>query len=294
MTVRLATMGMSGCSGCHIALLDTGVALLDLLKDVELVYSYPIVDVKNPIPDNIDVALVEGSVRTDHDQEMAKEMRRKAKFLIAFGSCSAFGGVNGLANTFDSQAGVKYVYYETRSMGEQRQVPSEHVPTILPENLRLSDVVKVDFIIPGCPPFPDEIAKVLGALLAGETPSLSTKSVCDECPLEQLTAAPTQLRRIYEIPEPNKCLLSQGFICMGPATRAGCKAECPSRGIPCTGCRGPAETVWDQGVAMLDALAALEEKELAEFKLPRITSTFAKYTYASSELDKIRKRVKQK
>ncbi len=294
MTVRLATMGMAGCSGCHIAVLDTGVALLDLLKGVELVYSYPIVDAKNPIPDNIDVALVEGSIRTDHDQEMAKEMRRQAKFLIALGSCSAFGGVNGLANIFDSQAGIKYVYHETRSMGEQRQVPSEHVPKILSENLRLSDVVKVDFVIPGCPPSPDEIAKVLTALLAGETPTLSTKSVCDECPLERLTAAPTQLRRIHEIPEPNKCLLSQGFICMGPATRAGCTAECPTRGMPCTGCRGPAETVWDQGVAMLDALAALEEKELAEFKLPRIASTFARYTYASSELDKLRKRVKKK
>ena len=113
MTVRLATMGMAGCSGCHIALLDTGVALLDLLKGVELVYSYPLVDAKNPIPDGIDVALVEGSIRTDHDQEMAKEMRRKAKFLIALGSCSAFGGVNGLANIHGGKEGVKYVYHDT-------------------------------------------------------------------------------------------------------------------------------------------------------------------------------------
>ncbi|MFX1563307.1 MAG: F420-nonreducing hydrogenase, partial [Promethearchaeota archaeon] len=148
--------------------------------------------------------------------------------------------------------------------------------------------------IPGCPPHPDEIAKILTTFLAGETPTLSTKSICDECPLERLTEPPTQLRRNHEIPEPGKCLLSQGFLCMGPATRAGCNAECPNRGMPCTGCRGPAETVWDQGVAMLDALAAMAQEELASFKLQRIAGTFARYTYASSELDKLRKGMKQK
>jgi F420-non-reducing hydrogenase small subunit len=285
-------MGMAGCSGCHIALLDTGVALLDLLKDVELVYSYPIVDTKNPIPPNIDVALIEGSIRTDHDQEMAKAMRKQAKFVIAFGACSAHGGVNGLANTFNAQEGVEYVYHKTILMA-QKVVPHEHVPQVLPADLRLSDVVKVDFVIPGCPPHPDEIAKVITTLLSGETPQLSKKSICDECPLERLTEIPDQLRRTHEIPEPGKCLLSQGFLCMGPATRAGCNAECTRRGMPCTGCRGPSETVWDQGVAMLDALAAMEEDQVANFKLPRLASTFARYTYASSKLDNLRKGVKK-
>ena len=292
MTVRIATMGMAGCSGCHIALLDIGVTLLDLLKDVELVYSYPIVDTKNPIPPNIDVALIEGSIRTDHDKEMAKAMRKQAKFVIAFGACSAHGGVNGLANTFNAQEGVEYIYHKTILMA-QKVVPHENVPQVLPADLRLSDVVKVDFIIPGCPPHPDEIAKVLTTLLAGETPQLSKKSICDECPLERLTEIPDQLRRTHEIPEPGKCLLSQGFLCMGPATRAGCNAECPRRGMPCTGCRGPSETVWDQGVAMLDALAAMEEDQVANFKLPRLAGTFARYTYASSKLDNLRKGVKK-
>jgi F420-non-reducing hydrogenase small subunit len=291
MTVRLATMGMAGCSGCHIAVLDVGVKLLDILKDVELVYSYPLVDAKNPIPSNIDIALIEGSIRTEHDKEMAEEMRKQAKVVVALGSCSAFGGVNGLANLFSGQTGMEYVYKQTATMA-QKLIPSEHVPEILPDDLRLSDVIKVDFVIPGCPPNPDEIADILTTFLSGETPSLSSKSVCDECPLERLEEAPTQLRRTHEIPEAGKCLLSQGFLCMGPATRAGCNAECTYRGMPCTGCRGPAETVWDQGVAMLDALAAMEEKEVEEFKLPRLVGTFARYTYASSELDKLRKRVK--
>ncbi len=291
MTVRLATMGMAGCSGCHIAVLDVGVKLLDLLQDVELVYSYPLVDTKNPIPSNIDIALIEGSIRTEHDKEMAQEMRKQAKVVVALGSCSAFGGVNGLANLFGGQHGVEYVYKQTPTMA-QKLIPSKHVPEILPDDLRLSDVIKVDFLIPGCPPHPDEIANILTTFLSGKTPSLSSKSVCDECPLERLEEAPTQLRRTHEIPEPEKCLLSQGFLCMGPATRAGCNAECTNRGMPCTGCRGPAETVWDQGVAMLDALAAMEEKEVEAFKLPRLAGTFARYTYASSELDKLRKRVK--
>ena len=152
MTVRIATMGMAGCSGCHIALLDIGVKLLDILKDVELVYSYPLVDTKNPIPPNIDVALIEGSIRTEHDKEMAEAMRKQAKFVIAFGACSAHGGVNGLANVFGGKQGVEYVYTKTILMA-QKLVPSEHVPQILPNDLRLSDVVKVDFVIPGyfCP-----------------------------------------------------------------------------------------------------------------------------------------------
>jgi len=291
MTVRLATMGMAGCSGCHIAILDVGVKLLELLKGAELVYSYPLVDTKNPIPANIDVALVEGSIRSDHDREMALQMRRQAKFVVALGACSAFGGVNGLANLFGGKKGVEYVYTQTVTMA-QKLIPSEHVPQILPDDLRLADVVKVDFVVPGCPPNPEEIAKVVSALVAGKTPTLSSKSVCDECPLERLTAAPTQLRRSYEIPEPRRCLLSQGFLCMGPATRAGCDAACTHRGMPCTGCRGPAETVWDQGVAMIDALAAMAV-DLAGFQLPRMAGTFARYTYASSQLDKLRKKVSE-
>jgi coenzyme F420-reducing hydrogenase gamma subunit len=79
---------------------------------------------------------------------------------------------------------------------------------------------------------------------------------------------------------------------MGPATRAGCDAACTRRGMPCTGCRGPAETVWDQGVAMIDALAAMAV-DLSGFQLPRMAGTFARYTYASSQLDKLRKKVSE-
>jgi F420-non-reducing hydrogenase small subunit len=292
MTVRLATMGMAGCSGCHIAVLDIGLKLLDLLQDVELVYSYIITDTKNPIPPNIDIALIEGSVRTDHDLEMAKAMRKQATTIVAVGACSAHGGVNGLANLFDINHGINYVYKKTALMS-QKLIPHENVPQVLPAGLRLADVIKVDFIIPGCPPTPTEIEYVLSTFLKGEIPTLSSKSVCDECPLERLKTPPKEFQRSYEIPEPNRCLLSQGFICIGPATRAGCNAECTRRGMPCTGCRGPSETVWDQGISMLDALATMEQNEIIGFELPRVVGTFARYSYASSELDHIRKMVKK-
>jgi len=292
MTVRFATLGLAGCSGCHIALLDIGVKVLDLLKSVELVYSYIIMDRKNPIPLDIDIALIEGSVRTNHDVEMAKRMRKHAKTVVAFGACSAHGGVNGLANVFGGTNGVNYVYNKTLLMA-QKLVPHQDVPTILPDGLRLSDIIKVDFSIPGCPPHPAEIEYVITTFLKGETPKLSTKSVCDECPLERLTKPPSKLHRSYEEPEPGKCLLSQGFLCMGPATRAGCNAECTRRGMPCTGCRGPSETVWDQGIAMLDALVAMEQEEITYYGLPRLAGTFSRYTYASSELDNLRRSVKK-
>ena len=299
MVIRLATMGMAGCSGCHIAILDIGVKLLDLLENVEIVYSSVLVDTKNPIPPNIDVALVEGSVRTDHDREMALEMRKQARLVVALGSCSCFGGVNGLANLFGGEQGMEYVYRQTLTMA-QKLIPSEDVPHILPDNLRLSDVIKVDFMIPGCPPDPEETAQILQTLISGGTPTLSSKSICDECPRkERITTPPSQLRRSYLPPEPDKCLLAQGFLCMGPATRAGCHAACPSHGVPCTGCRGPSETVWDQGVAMLDALAALAGdgqagEKLSDLPLPRLAGTFARFTYASSALDKLRGKRKAK
>ncbi|RLC99137.1 MAG: oxidoreductase, partial [Chloroflexi bacterium] len=133
----------------------------------------------------------------------------------------------------------------------------------------LDQVVEVDYFIPGCPPEPPQIWAVLqvviGALTAGQPlpPAGSiigagTMALCDECTREKKEKTIKRFFRPYEIqPNPDQCLLEQGIICMGIATRSGCGALCPSVGIGCRGCYGPPDGVEDQGAKMLSAIASV-------------------------------------
>jgi F420-non-reducing hydrogenase small subunit len=162
---------------------------------------------------------------------------------------------------------------------------------MLSEQNGLHAHIKVDFIIPGCPPELTDIAGVITSLLNGETPQLSKTQVCDDCPRDRIGEFSTVLKRIHEeIPDPDRCLLEQGYLCVGPATRGGCEAPCPQAGNICEGCRGPCEEVSDQGLAMLDALTALSSQISKEFNLHRYTGMFHRFTYADSQISKLSKR----
>jgi len=88
--------------------------------------------------------------------------------------------------------------------------------------------------------------------------SHSVKAVCDECPRKKEEKKIKKFYRTYEIiPEPEKCLLEQGLLCCGIATRGGCGALCPQANMPCTGCYGPVEGVVDQGAHLLSAIASV-------------------------------------
>jgi F420-non-reducing hydrogenase small subunit len=151
----------------------------------------------------------------------------------------------------------------------------------------ISDVIKVDYELPGCAAEPSEIEATLVGLLKGNLPQLSSKSVCEECERERLEKPPKSFKRIFQEPEPKRCLLEQGYPCMGPSTRAGCKAKCPAVGIPCEGCRGPSVVGWDQGVAMLDALASISLDMVKNYDLKMYTGIFHRFTYAKSILAKL-------
>jgi F420-non-reducing hydrogenase small subunit len=135
-----------------------------------------------------------------------------------------------------------------------------------PQVLRLSDVVEVDYLLPGCPPQGHRVWQVLEAVIGGEVPERNTavrvgcdnKSVCDECVREKRKARVKEFKRPHlAVPEPNWCLLEQGFVCLGPATRSGCGALCPKAALPCRGCYGVAGAGEDQGTAMLSALGSI-------------------------------------
>jgi F420-non-reducing hydrogenase small subunit len=282
--VKLLLLGLSGDTGCQIAALGLHEALLNILKANELVYAPTLMDAKE-IPDQIDVAILEGGIRTEHEIEITKKVREHSTVLITLGSCACFGGVPGLANLQLGSELRKRVY------SEQKGTILSEMPTLdrlLPKQQAIGDYVKVDFRIPGCPPETGDIATILTTLLGGGTPELCKTDVCEQCPRERIGEYTKKLKRIYEeVDDQERCFLEQGFLCMGPATMGGCNAPCPKAGMPCDGCRGPTAGNSDQGLAMLDALTSLTHEANENFSLPQYAGTLYRYTYPSSKLAKI-------
>lgn len=286
---RLAIVSLMSDGGCHIAFLELHRELLDVLSQVELVHSYMIAD-RRDIPESIDIVLIEGGVRTSHDIKLLKEARKKAKILVAMGSCACFGGIPGLSNLYDLKSSLEYVYGKTpTTIGNI--VPYENVPSVT-RVAPISKFIRVDFQIPGCPPEPKEIKETIVFLSKGKQPPQQLKTVCDECDRGPPKKKPKRLRKIYELPEPSECLLEQGYFCMGPATRAGCNAKCPKANVPCDGCRGPAPKALDQGISILNILVTLAYKNVKDFSLKQHSGYFYRYTFASSIIEELLKKVK--
>lgn len=171
--VRVATIWLSGCSGCHMSFLDQDELLVDLAKKIKLVHS-PIMDVKG-FPDNVAVTLIEGAVANEEQEAMLKEARAKTKILISLGDCAVTGNVTALRNTWkngDKQI-LEMAYIDTSEVNPQ--IPTQ-VPRLLPNAHPLHEIVKVDYFIPGCPPAAGLINYVLTELLAGRTPNMEGRS----------------------------------------------------------------------------------------------------------------------
>jgi F420-non-reducing hydrogenase small subunit len=254
-------------------------------------------------------AFVNGSIRTTEQEEMAHLLRRKAKVLVAFGSCAHLGGIPALANLWDREAIFRAVYLENVSTDNPDGVlPSVSTPhngdrVTLPgfyDTVRaLDQVTSVDYYIPGCAPTPNIIAGAVQTLLSGDLPPAGTVltpdiALCEECP--RLDTKPQDLslerfRRPHEILiDEDTCLLAQGLLCMGPATRTGCGQLCINGNMPCTGCFGPTSKVRDQGGKYLSALASMlsalddEAIEKALDSIPDPIGTFYRYGLAGSLL----------
>jgi F420-non-reducing hydrogenase small subunit len=242
-------------------------------------------------------------------------LRQKSIVLCAFGSCAAEGGIPGLANFYDKASIMEYAYIKSPSTANPEKtypqpavrVPEGtiHIPELWNTVRSLKQVVDVDYVIPGCPPQSDQIAAVVAAVIdilqngkplppKGAVLGATEKTCCDECKRKKDVKKITKFIRPFDIvPDPDICLIEQGIVCMGPATRAGCGAKCVSAGVPCRGCYGAPSNVKDQGAKMASALASvidsIEPKEIDQIiaTIPDPLGTFYRFSLADSMLRRV-------
>ncbi len=269
--LRVALYWAGSCGGCDIAVLDTHEYLLEFAERIDIVF-WPCVfdfkrhDLEAREDGSVDLCIFNGALVTDEHEEMAHLLRRTCRTMVASGACAVDGGIPGLVNQDGTGQALERVYKRHGPESERNvlpAIPAQRLPSVRDRVRRLADVVKVDYAIPGCPPEPARMREVLEGLVDGQTPAqvrigCGTKSVCDECSLERKGSAVERFRRVHElVPDTERCLLEQGLLCMGPATRAGCNARCTSVGMPCRGCYGPAGEARDQGAAMAGCIGSM-------------------------------------
>ncbi len=170
--VRLATVWLDGCSGCHMSFLDMDEALITLLEQVDLVYS-PLVDAKT-FPEQVDITLVEGAVSSDGDLHKILMVREHTKTLISLGDCAVTANVPAMRNPFGVLAICDRAYRENATL--DAGVPDQDVPKLLERVRPVHEVVPVDIFVPGCPPSAAVIQYVLQELLEGRQPELSART----------------------------------------------------------------------------------------------------------------------
>jgi len=174
--IRLATVWLGGCSGCHMSFLDLDEWLITLAGQVQLVYS-PIADVKE-YPDGVDVALIEGAVANDEHLHLIRRIRRQTAHLVSFGDCAVTGNVTAMRNPLGSAEHVlTRAYLEGADIAAQIPAEPGIVPVLLDRVQPVHEVVPVETFLSGCPPPADRIRAVLEQLLAGKIPALAGRDL---------------------------------------------------------------------------------------------------------------------
>jgi F420-non-reducing hydrogenase small subunit len=291
----------SSCWGCYQSLVDIHLGLADVLPLLDIKYWQAVADFKlhhlESYPDkSVVVGLYEGMARTEEDVHLLKLLRDKRQILIAFGSCSCFGGIPGMANFSDIEECYDVKFRKNRTV-KGGKVPSKNVPPIERIVRPNNSFVDIDIYLPGCPPTSKIIATAVTALLTGQPIELSAHAVCHYCDREKKEEPVEKWLRDFEgIADPDRCLLEQGYMCVGSSTWGVCEAQCPNAGAPCKGCHGPVGHFMDHGaatIAMLGSYGPLESEEMqAQIKDP--LGSFWRFTYPTSHLGQIRLRREEK
>ncbi len=209
---KLAVWKFASCDGCQLSVLDLEDDLLAIAGELAFA-NFPEASravVRGPYA----LSLVEGSITTAHDAERIQRVRRASRFLVSIGACATAGGIQALRNFRDVKELASVVY-----------ATPEYIST-LATSTAISDHVKVDFELRGCPINKHQLLEVISAFLNARRPNISAHSVCVECKLRGTPCV----------------MVARGVPCLGPVTQAGCGAICPAYHRGCYGCYGPMET----------------------------------------------------
>ncbi|MEJ2703276.1 MAG: hypothetical protein P8Z79_12620 [Sedimentisphaerales bacterium] len=206
--IKVAVFDFACCEGCQLQIYNMEEEILDLLT---LINPVEWREAMSDQSEDYDVAIIEGSITRREDEKRLKKIREKAKILIALGACATIGGVNKIKNNFEMSDVKEYVYGDKARMPHLNTYPTKAV----------DEVVKVDYMVHGCPINVEEFAYVVRCLAMGKEPKTPNYPVCVECKMKE-----------------NVCRYEYGELCMGPIIRAGCGAKCPTGGMWCFGCRG--------------------------------------------------------
>jgi NAD-reducing hydrogenase small subunit len=169
--IRLATVWLDGCAGCHMSLLDIDEAILNVAARADVVYG-PLVDAQE-FPKAVDVTLIEGAVSSQEDLEKVNLIRKRSKLVVSLGDCAVNGNISAMRNQIAPRKLLERIYVEGAQEG--KVIPSAGVPALLRQAVPVHQVVKVDLHVPGCPPPASAIAFVVGELLEGRLPNLAGK-----------------------------------------------------------------------------------------------------------------------
>ncbi len=313
---KFAMYWAAACGGCEIAVLNIHEKILDVDANFDVVFWPVAMDAKYKDVEAMDdgaitLCLFNGAIRNSENEHLARLLRKKSKILVAFGSCACEGCIPALANLTTPKAIFEAVYHSVSTDNPDGIAPQPtwsvpegdlHIPEFYPVVKTLAQVVPVDYYMPGCPPESHQIAAVVDLVVqalhgqatlppAGTVIGAGRSTVCDECPRARHEKKIKQFVRIQDVkPDPTLCLLEQGILCSGPATRNGCHALCPTAGAPCVGCYGPSEGVLDFGARLMAAVASVidsndpEEINRILDSIPDPAGAFYRFNLAGSLL----------
>lgn len=287
---KVAFYWCASCGGCEEAVVDLAEDILKVVEAVDVVFWPVALDIKKKdvedMPDgSIAVTFINGAIRLSEQEEMVKLLRKKSQLIVAFGSCAHLGGIPALANFTPKDEILRTVYLETFStVNPEKVIPQVKtdvsegtltLPEFFDHVYTLDQVIDVDYYLPGCSVPTKLLLDAVNAILTGKLPPRGSvlapnKAICDTC--ERNKTKPEKLKidrfyRPYEIElDSEKCFLAQGVICLGPVTRGGCDERCIKGNMPCRGCMGPVDQVYDHGAKFVSAIASIidsyDEKEI--------------------------------
>jgi len=248
---KLAVWKFASCDGCQLSMLDLEDELLMLADSIEIAYFLEAS--KSVVRGPYDISLVEGSITTGKDVDRIRKVRRVSRYLVSIGACATAGGIQALKNFRDSKEFLSIVYAKP-----------EYIDT-LDTSKPISEYVRVDFELRGCPVNKYQLLEVISSFLNNKRPNIRSHSLCMEC------------KRLN-----NVCIMvAEGVPCMGPVTHAGCNAICPSYRRGCYSCFGPSEST---NVA---SIVKRYRDMLDEESIVRLFRTFNAYAEPFREVKRI-------